>query len=255
MPKPPFDLTGRVAIVTGGGTGIGRAIALVFARYGADLVLASRKLHNLEKVAGEVRTLGRRALPVATDVTEVEDVEAMVKTAMAEYGRIDILVNNAGASFGAPLDQMSVERWKQAIDLNLLGPFLCSQGIGKIMIQQGGGVIVNISSRAGTTGARGVAGYGAAKAGLQQLTRLMAAEWGRHHIRVNCIAVGAIKSEGYILSMTRAGRDPDKQGSRNAIGRLGIPEEIAYPVLFLASDASSYMSGDTIAVDGGPFLP
>ena len=254
MPDPPFDITGRVAIITGGGTGIGRATALVLATFGADVVLASRRMPNLESVAEEVRALGRRALPVQTDVHESGDIQEMVRRTVREFGKIDILVNNAGGSYRAPAEEVTAQHWDRMVSLNLRGPFLCSQAAGEVMREQGGGVIVNIASGAATGGAWGVLPYGAAKAGLVQMTKLLAGEWAQHHIRVNCIAVGAIKSEGFLRSMAKQGLDPDQIAGRNAMGRGGWPDEIAYPVLFLASDASSFMTGETFGVNGGPRL-
>jgi len=254
MPTPPFDLTGRVAIITGGGTGIGRATALVFAQFGADVVLASRKLPNLERVADEVRALGRRALPIETDVHAEADVGAMARRAKDEFGRIDILVNNAGGSYRTPAEEVAPELFDRMVSLNLRGPYLCSRAVYSIMRDQGGGVIVNIASGAGTHGAWGVMPYGAAKAGLIQMTKLLAAEWAKDKIRVNCIAVGAIKTEGFLRAITRFGKEPDEVAGKNAMRRGGWPEEIAYPVLFLACDASSFMSGETFGVNGGPLL-
>jgi NAD(P)-dependent dehydrogenase (short-subunit alcohol dehydrogenase family) len=254
MPTPPFDLTGRTAIITGGGTGIGRATAIVFAKVGADVILASRRLENLERVAAEVRALGRRAIPVQTDVHVEADVERMAERARQELGRIDILVNNAGGSYRMPAEEVTPQLFDRMVSLNLRGPYLCARAIYPLMRQQGGGVIVNIASGAGTHGAWGVMPYAAAKAGLIQMTKVLAGEWGKDKIRVNCIAVGAIKTEGFLRAMDKAGKEPDELAGRNAMRRGGWPEEIAYPILFLASDASSYMSGETFGVNGGPLL-
>jgi NAD(P)-dependent dehydrogenase (short-subunit alcohol dehydrogenase family) len=255
MSEDPFDLAGRVALITGGGTGIGRATALLFARHGADVVLASRKQENLDRVAGEVRALGRRALPVATDVRKPEQITALVDRSIAEFGHIDLLINNAGGSYQGPIEGWKVEHWDSQVNLNLRSVYLLSQACVRHMIPRRFGRIVNISSGAARIAIPYVAPYAAAKAGVENLTMSMAAAWGRHNIRVNCIAVGAIKSEGFLAGMAMAGQDPDVVGGRNALARAGEPEEIAWPVLFLVSEASSYMTGQTFGVNGGPAAP
>lgn len=251
----PFDLTGRVAVVTGGGTGIGRATALLFAEHGADVVVASRKLENLEKAAASILERGRRALAVRTDVRVPDDLRCLVDTTLAELGRIDILVNNAGGSYARPLSGWDLDAWQNMIDLNLRSVFVLSRLVAPRMIERGGGVIVNVSSGAATAALPDVAPYGAAKAGVNNLTAAMAAEWGPQGVRVNCVQVGAVKSEGFLRAMARAGRDPDEIGGLNALGRAGDPGEIAWPILFLASPASSFMTGQTIVVNGGPRSP
>jgi NAD(P)-dependent dehydrogenase (short-subunit alcohol dehydrogenase family) len=251
-----FDLTDQVAVITGGGTGIGRATACVLAERGADVVVASRRTENLEKAAADVRERGRRALVVTTDVRKPDDCERLIDETMAEYGRLDILVNNAGGSRAHPLDQWTLEGFDNMIALNLRSVFHLSQLAARHMIARGRGNIVNISSGASQLGLPFVAPYGAAKAGVNNLTRTLAADLGPHGIRVNCIAVGAVKSEGFVREMARIGRDPDDVGgSSNAIGRAGTPEEIAYPILFLVSEAASFLSGETIYVGGGPSVP
>ena len=251
MPDSLLDLTGRVAIVTGGGTGIGRAIAHVFADHGARVVLASRKIENLERVASELQEAGHGALVVPTDVRERDAVEAMVERTVEAYGRVDVLVNNAGGNHRVAAAEVTDSIWDRMVNLNLRGPFLCSQAVFPVMSKQSGGVIVNISSEAANSGAREFMPYGSAKAGLQQMTRMLAAEWAEHGIRVNCVAAGLTKTEGFIRGRVLAGLDPDAHVGSNAMGRPGRPEEIAYPVLFLASDAASFMTGETIAVSGG----
>ena len=255
MTDRPFQLTDQIAVITGGGTGIGRATAHVLAEHGAHVVLASRRVENLERVAAEVRERGRRALVVPTDVRKPEDCRALIERTIAEFGQIDILVNNAGGSQMMPLEAWTLEGWENMIALNLRSVFLLSQAAARHMIPRRRGAIVNISSGAGETGLPYVAPYGAAKAGVNNLTRSLAAALGPHGIRVNSIAVGAIKSEGFLRAMAKAGRDPDAVGATNALGRAGLPEEIAWPILFLASGASSFLSGETIGVNGGPGVP
>ena len=255
--KNIFDLSGQVAIITGGGTGIGRATALVLTDYGARaVVLASRKAENLESVAAEVRARGGEPLVVVTDVRKPEDCQNLIDRTMQEYGQIDILVNNAGGSHSYPLDSWTLDGWANMIDLNLRSVFLLSQAAANHMIPRGRGNIVNISSGAGQLGLPYVAPYGAAKAGVNNLTLTFAGALGPHGIRVNCVAVGAVASEGFVREMQRIGRDPDDVGGRsNAIGRAGRPDEIAFPILFLVSEAASFLSGETIYVGGGPHVP
>jgi len=252
MTDSVFELKDKVAIVTGGGTGIGRGIAIEFAKVGADVVVASRKLENLEKVTAGIRGLGRRALAIATDVRKPDDVDNMVQKTMEQFGRIDILVNNAGASFNCPLENMTPGGWDVVINIDLRGVFLCSRAAGKVMIQQKKGKIVNISSMAGVWGSPMMAHYGAAKAGVINFTRSLAAEWAKHNIYVNCIAPGPILTEGYLGVRTAGGLAVELPPGSNALNRWGRPEEIAYAAIFLASEASSFMTGQTICVDGGP---
>jgi len=251
MTDSVFDLKDRVAIVTGGGTGIGHGIALEFAKVGADVVVASRKLENLEKVAAEVRDLGRRSLAIATDVRKPDDVDNMVQKTIEEFGRIDILVNNAGASFNCPLEDMTPGGWDVIVGIDLRGTFLCSRAVGKVMIEQKRGKIINISSMAGVHGSPMMAHYGAAKAGVINFTRSLAVEWAKHNIYVNCIAPGPILTEGYQGIRTAGGLGELPPGV-NALNRWGQPEEIAYAAIFLASEASTFVVGETICVDGGP---
>jgi NAD(P)-dependent dehydrogenase (short-subunit alcohol dehydrogenase family) len=251
-----FDLTGQVAIVTGGGTGIGRATALVFAEHGADVVLASRKRENLERVAGEVEQIGRRAVVVPTDVRDADACTQLVDTTISELGQIDILVNNAGGSQSRALPDWDVDGWQHSIDLNLRSVFVLSQAAAVHMIQRRQGSIVNISSGAAEHGLPFVAPYGAAKAGVENLTESFAAGLAPYGIRVNCVGVGAIKSEGFLRAMAKIGQDPDEVGGRsNGFRRAGVPEEIAWPILFLVSPAASFLSGQTIYVGGPPSVP
>ncbi len=262
MPIDPLDLAGKTAIVTGGGTGIGAETARIFVRNGIDgVVLAARTEADLQKVKVELEDLGRdvgnpgvQVLAVRTDVKSEESVAAMVAATVAEFGRIDILVNNAGGTRMGPLEQTPTKAWDSVFDLNAKGPFLCTREAGKHMIAAGRGTIVNLSSGAGVTGVRYGAGYSAAKAALQMFTRVTAAEWGRHGIRANCIAVGGIASERASAAWEVAGLDQEALGKHTALGRIGVPSDIGHAILFLASDMSSYVSGQTFSVDGGPLL-
>jgi NAD(P)-dependent dehydrogenase (short-subunit alcohol dehydrogenase family) len=256
MAGEKFMLEGRVAIVTGSGTGIGRATAQVLAQHGADLVLAARRADLLEETAAGIRNLGRRALVVPTDVTDPTACEGLVAATLEEFGQVDVLVNNAGGSINKAPEEWTVAEWNQILNQNLSSVWFMSRVASIPMLEQGRGAIVNISSGASFLALPNVAPYGAAKAGINSLTRSLAAAWTGKGVRVNAVACGAIKTEGYGKSTTQAGKADDTVlGPGNAIGRIGQPEEIAYPVLFLASDASSYCSGQTIWVNGGVRAP
>jgi len=251
-----FSVEGRVAIVTGSGTGIGRATAMVLAQHGADLVLAGRRAELLERTAVSIRDLGRRALVVPTDVTDSDACERLVDATMEEYGHVDVLVNNAGGSINKAPEEWTVAEWHQIVDQNLASVWFMSRLVAAPMLEQGRGAIVNISSGASFLALPMVAPYGAAKAGINSLTRSLAAAWTGSGVRVNAVACGAIKTEGYNKSTKQAQRsDEVVLGPGNAIGRIGQPKEIAYPVLFFASDASSYCSGQTLWVNGGVKAP
>jgi NAD(P)-dependent dehydrogenase (short-subunit alcohol dehydrogenase family) len=256
MTDAMFSLEGRVAIVTGSGTGIGRATARVLAEHGADLVLAARRPELLEQTASNIRDIGRRALVVPTDVTDAAACERLVTAVLEEYGHVDVLVNNAGGSLNKAPEDWTVAQWHQIVDLNLASVWFMSRLVAVPMLEQGRGAIVNISSGASFLALPMVAPYGAAKAGINSLTRSLAAAWTGRGVRVNAVACGAIKTEGYNVSTNDAELPGEAVlGPGNAIGRIGRPEEIAYPVLFLASDASSYCSGQTLWVNGGVKAP
>ena len=252
--ETPFHLTDRVAIVTGGGTGIGRSIAHEFARMGADVTVTSRKLPNLERAVAEVEGLGKRSLAIGCDVRNPEDVDRMVAKVMEEFGRIDILVNNAGVSFLCPLEEISPGGWDTVIATNLRGTYLCSRAVGRVMIERQSGKIVNISSRAGVYGSPHMSHYGAAKAGIVNLTKSLAMEWARYNINVNCVAAGPTVTENY-TAVLEAGGNVELPPPWNALERWAQPEEIAYAVVFLASEAANFITGETIVVDGGPYVP
>lgn len=256
MPTPfesLLDLSGKVAIVTGGGTGIGKAITLELAKTGCNLAIASRKLENLEPTAREVNALGRKCIYLATDLRQVDQIENMVHRTEEEYGRIDILVNNAGVNFNSPAEKISPNGWNTIISINLSGAFLCSRAVFPIMARQKKGTIINIAS-VGGEGARPLAcHYGASKAGMINLTQSLAAEWAPQGIRVNCIAPGPILTEG-IKGVWKL-KEGDPSPFPITIGRWGQPEEIGYAAVFMASEASSFITGAVLDVAGGSRLP
>jgi len=251
----PFSLDGQVGIVTGGGTGIGAATARMLATFGADVVVASRKRDNLERVAAGVSAdTGARVLPIEVDVRDEASCVAMVDAAVAQLGRVDILVNNAGGSYMFPFLDTPVDRYDNNMALNLRGPYVLIQAVAPHMIRQGGGAIVNISSSAGLQGVRGGAVYSSSKAGLQMLTRVVAAELGPKGVRCNCIAVGGVASEGALRSWSRFGESAESMGARVPLRRVGQPEDIAWAVLYFVTGMSSWVSGETLSVNGGPVM-
>jgi NAD(P)-dependent dehydrogenase (short-subunit alcohol dehydrogenase family) len=239
----PVDLTGQVAIVTGGGTGIGEATTRLLASFGADVLISSRKVDNLERIHA-----------VEADVRDELACDMIVARTMDEFGRVDILVNNAGGSYMYPFMDTGVDRFDNNISLNLRAPYVLSQTAAQHMVQQGKGSIVNISSAAGMQGVRGGAVYSAAKAGLQMLTRVVAAELGPKGIRCNAIAVGSVASEGALRSWGKFGASAESMGALNPLRRVGMPDDIAWGVIFFVSEMSSWVTGQTLAIDGGPLL-
>jgi 3-oxoacyl-[acyl-carrier protein] reductase len=191
-------------------------------------------------------------VPVPTDIKDEAQVARLVAHTVDGFGRIDILVNNAGGTRLGPLEHLPTRGFDSIVDLNLKGAFLCTREAGRHMIEQRSGAIVNVSSGAGMSGVRGGAHYAAAKAGLQMFTRVTAAEWGHHGIRANCVAVGLVASERAVDAWEVAGLDQQGMARGIPLGRAGQPIEVAYPILFLVSDAASYVSGQTFSVDGGP---
>ena len=246
-----FDLSGRAAIVTGGSRGIGKEMAAGLAEAGAKLMLCARRDEWLDKTVSEFGDLGFETEGMLCDVSKPEDVENVVKATVSKFGRLDILINNAGVSWGEMPETMPLEKWKHVIDINLTGCFLFAQAAGRIMLMQKRGSIINISSISGmTSDANGpfYAGYVASKAGLIGLTRELAASWGRRGIRVNAIAPGFFPSR---LANSVIDVYEGSIQETNFIPRIGQAGELKGVAVFLASDASSYITGQTIAVDGG----
>ena len=245
-----FSLAGKIALVTGGSRGIGRASALALADAGAGVVVSSRKIADLEPVAEEIRAKGVKSMAIAAHNAKSEDSRALVERVMKEFGRIDILMNNAGTNpFYGPIMDQDEKTYDITMNVNLKGIFILSQLAARIMKQQGGGCIINTASIGGLrAGELGV--YCVTKAAVIMLTQVMAKEWGQYNIRVNAIAPGIIKTR---LSEA-LWKDPavnDKAVASIPMMRLGEPEEIAGTVVFLASNAGSYITGETIVVDGG----
>jgi peroxisomal 2,4-dienoyl-CoA reductase len=244
----------KVVVVTGGGTGIGRSIALLMATYGAHVVVASRNFETLRAVVREVEALAVRALPVQMDMRHNEQVDAMVQTAVKTFGRIDVLVNNAAGSFLAAARKITPKGWRSVVDTTLNGTFYCSQAVGLRMIEQGGGKIINITATLHFKGSPGLMAPTAAKAGVEALTKTLALEWARFNILVNAIAPGPIHTAGADRNLwsNTAFRDMIERGV--PLGRFGTPEDIANMAVYLASPAGDYITGATIVVDGGEWL-
>jgi NAD(P)-dependent dehydrogenase (short-subunit alcohol dehydrogenase family) len=247
-----FDLTGRVAIVTGGGRGLGRTIALGLADHGADVVVVSRTVEQVERVAGEIRGKGRKALALHVDTSRKPDVDRMVARTLETWGRIDVLVNNAGIDIIKPAVDYAEAEWDQIVDINLKGYFLCSQAVGRPMIAQRSGSILMNGSIAGSVGIRGLTPYASAKGGVDQLARTLAVEWAPHNVRVNVFAPAYF--ENVMQGVEHVHSDEGKERhirEWTPLGRRGKLEELIGPVVFLASDASSYVTGHILMVDGG----
>ena len=248
----PFDLTDRVAVVTGGGRGIGREIVRTLARAGAHVAIAELDPATAADAAAEVETLGRRGLALATDVTDRAGVEAMTEVVMAAFGRIDILVNDAGICINRSAEEETPEDWSKVIDVNLNGTFWTSQAVGRRMLARGSGSIVNIASMSGfiVNWPQPQAAYNASKAAVIQLTKSLASEWASRGIRVNAVSPGYIGTE-----MTRRGMNTPGWAetwlAMSPMSRLGTPADIACAVWYLASDAAAFATGSNLVVDGG----
>lgn len=245
-----YDLSGKVAIVTGGARGIGKAIALGLAECGAKLVLASRTQEELEKMASEIKGNGGEATPVVTDLMESDQINALVEASMKNYGRVDILINNAARSFLRPLMDLREDGWDKIFDVNCKAAFLLSRAVAKIMGEQGGGKIVNITTVGAVRGGAGMGVYHASKAALSMLTKCMAVEWAPLNVNVNAVGPGLTKT-AFSQPIWSNPSLEQMITTRIPKGRLAEPEEIVGAVLFLCSEDSSFITGESIYVDGG----
>ncbi len=249
--KQLFELTGRVAIITGGSIGLGRQMAEALAEMGAHLVLCARKEERCQQAAEELQRLGVNAVALGCDVKSQASVQEMVSAALARFGRIDVLINNAGISWGAPAEEMRLEDWNKVIDTNLTGTFLCAQAVGKVMIRQGRGKIINIASVAGLGGAPAelpAIGYHASKGGVISFTKDLACKWAVHNIQVNAIAPGWFPTH---MSNRVLEHHKELFLSHIPMRRLGNEHDLKGAAVFLASDASDYVTGHVLVVDGG----
>jgi len=242
-----FDLTGKVAVVTGAGRAIGKAIALGLADQGADVVVAARTTSEIEQTAAEIVARGKRSLAVTTDVRHSDQVQNLINSAMQQFGKIDIMVNNAGGQFTKSTIEMSEGQWDSIIRENLRSVFLCSNAVGKEMIKRNTGSIINISSIAGIHGYTINSAYAVAKAGIINLTITMSVELAKYNVRVNCISPGYIGHQDVLQAFDKVPVTTNPV----PLGRLGKPEDIVGAVVYLASDSASYTTGANIVIDGG----
>ena len=246
-----FDLNGKVAIVTGGSIGLGRQMAEALAEAGADLVLCARKKERCEKAAKELETLGADVLALGCDVKKPAEVQSVLDATVERFGRLDILINNAGTSWGAPVEEMTLEQWNKVIETNLTGTFLFSQAAGKVMVPQKSGKIINITSVAGIHGAPPsfqAIGYHASKGGVIAFTKDLACKWGQHNIQVNAIAPGWFPTN---MSAVVIERNRETFLKRLPLGRFGSENDLKGAAVFLASAASDFVTGHVLVVDGG----
>ncbi|WP_040950018.1 SDR family NAD(P)-dependent oxidoreductase [Gorillibacterium massiliense] len=250
MYLPSFSVEGKTAIVTGAGRGIGRALAIGLAEAGADVALFARTQSDLEEVAAEVRKIGKKAYPLRVDVTQREEVESAVEEVRGLAGNIDILVNNAGMNIRTPALEVTDEQWNTIIQTNLKSVFLMSQTCGRIMKEAGAGRIINVSSVGGHVALRTGVVYGATKAAIIQMTKILALEWGKYGVLVNAVGPWYFRTpltEKLLANEEYVGEIL----ARTPLGRIGALEELVGPVVFLASDAANYVTGQTLMVDGG----
>jgi NAD(P)-dependent dehydrogenase (short-subunit alcohol dehydrogenase family) len=249
--KKLFDLSGRVAIVTGGSMGLGRQMAEGLAEMGANLVLCARKKERCEQAADELKQLGIKALGFECDVKNPVHVRSVVEETHSQFGRIDILINNAGTAWGAPVEHMKLEHWNKVLETNLTGTFLFSQAAGKFMISQRHGKIINIASVAGMRGAPPefqAIGYHASKGGVIAFTKDLACKWGIHNIQVNAIAPGWFPTH---MSEVMIERNRETFLKKIPLGRFGGDQDLKGAAVFLSSDASDFVTGHVLVVDGG----
>jgi NAD(P)-dependent dehydrogenase (short-subunit alcohol dehydrogenase family) len=250
MGKNLFDLSGKTALVTGASRGLGRFFALALARAGADVAITSRTLASLDDTKREVEALGRRCFPAALDVRSHESIQAAVATTEAHFGQIDILVNNAGCNIRKPALEVSWDDWNTILDTNLRGPFFVAQAVARKMIARRAGRIINIGSVTCVAGYAGLGPYGASRGGIKQLTMSLADDWGPHGITVNCLAPGWFKTAQNAVMYENA-EWVSYLTDKIPLRRPGRTDDLEGSLVFLASDASAYVTGQTLLVDGG----
>ncbi len=248
---PSFDLTNRIALVTGAARGLGRAISLALAHAGAHVALGLRDIHAGAGLLAEIQSLGRRALPLQMDMANLDQVRRAVQDAVAHFGRLDILVNNAGIAPGNPAADVSVEDYDLTMAVNLKGTFFASQAAGRVMIGQKYGRIVNLSSQAGFVALPTESVYCMTKAAIAHMTKCLAVEWGAHNITVNAVAPTFIKTPGTAECLADPAFRADVVDRIAALHRIGEPMDVAGAVVFLASPAASLITGQTLMIDGG----
>ena len=264
-----YRVDGKVAIVTGAGRGIGKAIALTLAEAGADITVVARTREQIEQTAEEIRQLGRKALTLPIDVTQEDQVKEVVEQTLSQFGQIDILVNNAGIAIRKPIvlapgvempgwtgtggsrdEQLTPQEWREIIDTNLTSAFLFAQAVGPHMMKQKKGKVINTSSTCADEGSPGISAYSVSKAGLSTFTRCLASEWGPFNINVNAIAPGMIRTE-MIAHYLKDSKARETILGKIPLGRVAEPRDVALLVLFLAAEASDYVTGQILTIDGG----
>ncbi len=246
-----FALTGRTALVTGAGRGLGRAVALNLARAGADVALGLRDREADGGLVAEIEALGRRALPLQMDVLDLPQAYAAIDEAIADFGRLDILVNNAGGGTEGPIEDFPEDEFDFTIDFNVKSTFFISQYAGRHMIRRRTGSIVNMGSQAGAVALPGEAIYCLSKAAVSHMTKCFAVEWGKHNVRVNCVAPTFFRTDGTADALGDPGFRADVIERIAALHRIGEPDEVAGAVVFLCSDAAAMITGHTLMIDGG----
>lgn len=250
MSSLEINLGGKVSIVTGCNQGLGKGIAMMLAKVGSSVVLADQETHNLESMATEIRAMQGKSLVQKVDITQEEEVKSMVQNTLDAFDRIDILVNNAGTVCRVPAEETTLEQWNHVIGVNLTGTFLCGREVGKVMIQQKRGKIVNIASINSAVARPNLSAYGSSKAGVMQLTKCWAIEWAQHNINVNAVGPSFVETE----MMAEFLKKEDVRNyllERLPLKRFGTVTDVATAVIFLVSDASDYITGHTLFVDGG----
>lgn len=248
--KELFNLEGEIAIVTGASQGLGEEMAIALSEVGANVVVVDIQSEKGENVSEKIKSLGRESIFVKCDVSNEKEVEKMVSEVLNKFGKIDILVNNAGIVSNYPAEEMTLEEWEKIINIDLTSVFICSQKVGRVMIKQKKGVIVNIASMSGiiVNNPQPQCHYNTAKSGVIMLTKSLAAEWAKYNIRVNAIAPGYMGTEMVKRAYPKYG---EKWIPLIPMGRIGEPYEIKGPIVFLCSKASSYITGSVLVMDGG----